>query len=79
MKKQDQIIDKTKFKRFNQKNDIFNRSLWDNSIKSDKTTKFYQDYVKPPEDKKRPEGFSHKDYAFRNSGWFMSDFFFKFR
>ncbi len=75
MKKQDQIIDKTKFKRFNQKNDIFNRSLWDNSIKSDKTTKFYQDYVKPPEDKKRPEGFSHKDYAFRNSGWFMSDFF----
>ncbi len=63
------------FEKFNQKNDIFNRSLWDESIRSNKTEKFYKDYIKPPEDKKRPEGFSHKDYAFRNSGWFMSDFF----
>ena len=68
-------INEQKFEKFNQKNDIFNRSLWDESIRSDKTEKFYQDYIKPPEDKKRPEGFSHKDYAFRNAGWFMSDFF----
>ena len=63
------------FEKFNQKNDIFNRSLWDESIRSNKTEKFYKDYIKPPEDNKRPEGFSHKDYAFRNAGWFMSDFF----
>ena len=63
------------FEKFNQMNDIFNRSLWDESIRSNKTEKFYKDYLKPPEDNKRPEGFSHKDYAFRNAGWFMSDFF----
>ena len=36
-------INEQKFEKFNQKNDIFNRSLWDESIRSDKTEKFYQD------------------------------------
>ena len=34
------------FERFNQKNDIFNRSLWDKTVKSKKTEKFYNDYIK---------------------------------
>ena len=63
------------FERFNQKNDIFNRSLWDKTVKSKKTEKFYNDYVKPPESETRPEGYKHKDYAFRNATWFMSDTF----
>lgn len=74
-KKKEKIIDKKKFEQFNQKNDIFNRSLWDESVKNNKTIKFYQDYIKPPENNKRPEGFNHKDYAIRNAGWFMSDYF----
>jgi len=63
------------FERFNQKNDIFNRSLWDKTIRSNKTEKFYNDYIKPPESEIRPEGYKHKDYAFRNATWFMSDTF----
>ena len=37
------------FKKFNQKNDIFNRSLWDETVRSKKTVKFYNDYIKPSE------------------------------
>ena len=34
-----QVLDD--FVRFDQKNDVFRRSLWDNSIKSDKSKLFY--------------------------------------
>ena len=49
------------FEKFNQKNDIFNRSLWDKTVRSKKTEKFYNDYTKPPESENRPEGYKHKD------------------
>ena len=40
-----QVLDD--FVRFDQKNDVFRRSWWDDSIKSDKTKLFYSTYREP--------------------------------
>ncbi len=57
--------------RFNQKNDVFNRSLWDDSVDS---KKFFQGYDIANINPKKAKGFSHWDYAFRNASWHMTDF-----
>lgn len=58
------------FKRFNQRNDMFNRSMWDDSINP---KQFYQSYDIANFKPKKSEGFSHWDYALRNASWYMAD------
>ncbi len=61
------------FIRFDQKNDVFRRSWWDDSIKSVKTELFYSTYREPLNNWRKADGFTQKDYALRNASWHVSD------
>ncbi len=63
------------FQRFRQKNDIFCRAFWDNSIRSKKTEIFFETYRKQIQGFKRAGGFGQKDYALRNASWHVTDIF----
>ncbi|MEM6722695.1 MAG: reductive dehalogenase, partial [Bacteroidota bacterium] len=55
---------------FYQKNDIFNRAIWDGTVKA---KKFFQSYDITNFAPKKSKGFDHWDYAFRNASWHMTD------
>ncbi len=63
------------FHRFNQKEDIFSRSFWDETIHSEKTDRFYTSYRKPLKEWKQVDGYKHRDFSLRNAGWHVADFF----
>jgi len=63
------------FERFNQKDDVFRRSWWDERIHSAKAMLFYATYREPLKTWRRAEGFTQKDYALRNAAWHVSDIF----
>ena len=63
------------FERFNQKNDVFRRSWWDANIRSEKSRLFYKTYREPLKTWRKADGFTQKDYAFRNATWHVSDLF----
>ena len=56
-----QILDD--FARFDQKNDVFRRSWWDDSIKNKKTKLFYATYREPLKTWRKADGYTQKDYA----------------
>ncbi len=60
----------TALQRFNQKNDIFNRAIWDDKVKP---KKFFQSYDIANYVPKKSKGFDHWDYAFRNASWHLTD------
>lgn len=63
------------FERFDQKNDVFRRSWWDERIRSTKSERFYSTYRDPLQAFRAAEGFTQKDYALRNAAWHVSDIF----
>ena len=63
------------FKRFNQKDDIFSRSFWDEKIKSEKTERLYTSYRKPLKEWRKVDGYEHRDFSLRNAAWHVTDFF----
>ena len=63
------------FERFDQKNDVFRRSWWDERIRSAKSERFYKTYRDPLQNFRAAEGFTQKDYALRNAAWHVSDIF----
>jgi len=63
------------FERFNQKNDVFRRSWWDDRIRSEKARLFYTTYREPLKTFRKADGFTQKDYALRNASWHVSDLF----
>ncbi len=63
------------FARFNQRDDVFNRSDWDPEIASPKATAFYQGYFMAGAKARGVEGFSVWDYAYRNAAWHIADVF----
>ena len=60
----------SEFERFNQKNDIFSRAVWDDKVNPKHFFKSYDvaNYVP-----KKSKGFDHWDYAFRNASWHLTD------
>ena len=66
-----QILDD--FARFDQKNDVFRRAWWDDSIKNKKTKLFYATYREPLKTWRKADGYTQKDYALRNAAWHVSD------
>ena len=58
------------FKRFSQKNDIFNRSGWDDKVDP---KKFFISYDITNYAPKKSKGFNHWDYALRNASWHLTD------
>ena len=63
------------FRPFSQKEDIFNRSFWDTTIRSKETDKFYQSYRFPLDEWRHVDGYHQKDFALRNAGWHVADLF----
>ena len=63
------------FRRFNQKGDIFSRSFWDSTIRSKDSDKFYESYRLPLDEWRHVDGYHQKDFALRNAGWHVADFF----
>ena len=63
------------FERFQQKNDVFRRSWWDDKIRNKKTQLFYETYREPLKTFRKADGFKQKDYALRNASWHVSDIF----
>ncbi len=61
------------FQRFNQRDDIFCRAQWDDTIRSKKSDAFFQSHDMPFARVRKVDGFGHKDYALRNAGWHISN------
>ena len=63
------------FERFSQRNDVFSRSFWDDSIRDENTGRFYATYRRPLTAWRTANGFTQRDYALRNASWHVSDIF----
>jgi len=61
------------FQQFDQKNDIYCRSLWDTAVQSDKAKAFFNGYFMPEARSRRTDGFSQRDYALRNATWHITN------
>ena len=62
------------FERFNQKYDMFNRAVWDDDVRSERSRKFFESYFTDLAQFRKVEGFNHRDYALRNAAWYIADF-----
>jgi reductive dehalogenase len=63
------------FQRFSQVDDVFSRSFWDATIRSEGSDRFYATYRRPLTRWRRANGFTQRDYALRNASWHVSDVF----
>lgn len=61
------------FEAFEQKYDIYCRSMWDEKIQSKNAGNFFEGYYMPFARARKADGFSQKDYAFRNASWHVSN------
>jgi len=62
------------FKRFHQKNDVFCRTAWDETVQSEKANSFFRSYANPVW-RNKGSGFRQEDFALRNAAWHITDFF----
>jgi epoxyqueuosine reductase QueG len=60
------------FERFEQRNDIFTRAFWDDSVRSKQTDAFFASY-RMEATPRRGDGFTQRDFALRNASWLISD------
>ena len=60
------------FEPFAQRNDVFSRAMWDETVKTEKTEAFFSSY-RMEAAPRRGEGFSQRDFALRNAAWLISD------
>ena len=62
------------FRPFTQRNDIFTRAFWDDTVRSAKTDAFFASY-RSQFDARKGDGFSQRDFALRNASWSVSSAF----
>ncbi|MFC4669897.1 4Fe-4S double cluster binding domain-containing protein [Seohaeicola nanhaiensis] len=60
------------FEPFAQRNDIFTRAMWDETVRSKATEGFFNSY-RMEAVPRRGEGFAQRDFALRNAAWLISD------
>jgi epoxyqueuosine reductase len=60
------------FERFTQRNDVFTRAFWDESVRTKHTDGFFASY-RMEAAPRRGDGFTQRDFALRNAAWLMSD------
>lgn len=60
------------FEPFRQRNDVFTRAFWDDSVRSAKTDGFFASY-RMEAAPRRGDGFTQRDFALRNAAWLISD------
>ncbi len=61
------------FSRFNQCDEIYCRSEWDEEVMSEKAAAFFQGYHMPNARSRKTDGFSQRDYALRNASWHVTN------
>jgi epoxyqueuosine reductase len=64
---------RSEFKKFDQRDDIYCRSLWDPEVQSEKADKFFAGYFMPQARSRKADGFSQRDYALRNAAWHVTN------
>ena len=60
------------FERFTQRNDVFTRAFWDDTVRSKQTDGFFASY-RMEATPRRGDGFTQRDFALRNAAWLISD------
>ncbi|MEM7268831.1 MAG: reductive dehalogenase domain-containing protein [Pseudomonadota bacterium] len=60
------------FERFRQRDDVFTRAFWDDTVKSRSTEAFFKSY-RMEAAPRRGDGFTQRDFALRNASWLISD------
>ncbi|MFK5977286.1 MAG: reductive dehalogenase [Rhizobiaceae bacterium] len=60
------------FVQFSQRNDVFSRAFWDDSVRTKHSDAFFASY-RMEAAPRRGEGFSQRDFALRNASWLISD------
>jgi len=60
------------FARFSQRNDMFMRAWWDDTVRSRDTEAFFDSYRMEAAPRKG-EGFNQRDFALRNAAWVVAD------
>jgi len=60
------------FRRFSQRDDIFNRAFYDDEIRSSDSDGFFNSY-RMSAVPRRAKGFDQRDFALRNASWSVSD------
>jgi epoxyqueuosine reductase len=60
------------FTRFRQRDDMFTRAFWDESVASADAMGFFESY-RMKASARRGEGFSQRDFALRNAAWAVAD------
>ncbi|MEX0299777.1 MAG: reductive dehalogenase, partial [Kordiimonas sp.] len=61
------------FEQFDQKFEVYCRTLWDDKIINKKSDEFFKGYYMPFARARKTEGFSQKDYALRNASWHVTN------
>ncbi|MCG6859123.1 MAG: 4Fe-4S dicluster domain-containing protein [Salaquimonas sp.] len=60
------------FERFVQRDDIFTRAMWDDTVRNKKSDAFFASY-RIEAAPRRGDGFGTRDFALRNASWLVSD------
>ncbi len=61
------------FETFEQRNEIYCRSEWDQAIASDKASEFFRGHYMPHARARKADGFGQRDYALRNASWHVTN------
>ncbi|MGB0504695.1 MAG: 4Fe-4S double cluster binding domain-containing protein [Pikeienuella sp.] len=60
------------FEPFHQRNDVFTRAFWDETVRSKRSEAFFGSY-RIESAPRRGDGFTQRDFALRNASWLISD------
>lgn len=60
------------FVQFSQRNDVFSRAFWDDTVRNKQSDAFFASY-RMEAAPRRGDGFSQRDFALRNASWLISD------
>ena len=63
------------FELFDQRNDIFSRANWDETVRTEKAVEFWTAYIMPSARARKADGYSQRDYALRNAAWHFTKAF----
>ncbi|EED36600.1 reductive dehalogenase [Luminiphilus syltensis NOR5-1B] len=61
------------FDKFDQRDEIYCRSEWDEEIRTEKALNFFKSYFMPNARARKTDGFSQRDYALRNAAWHVTN------
>ena len=63
------------FALFHQRQDVFSRAQWDETVQSEKAKEFWAAYIMPNARARKADGYSQRDYALRNAAWHFTKAF----